>query len=318
MQNILDFYTDFENGLYTIDLNGHKYDRDFLEHSILIKKRSLAKYASKFNQFISSLKFSTNKNKFNILEKQTLQNSSTYRFLMMTLHLSRAEFTGGFSFDFTQACRSCGEYAFQFYADPTTKTIYLRKFPDSESYDLVPVESCTCKEINEFVSEIDVDTDLLFSNFFLTQDDEYFIDGSLSSINGLNQLTLDYGQKNIIFGQTGNMSVYIYEKDGQIDILESEVLDYYYWSDDESISSIIKDQIEKYKSWNYKGTVSCEVWRYMATSSSNLEKLNLKTDHYTPLEDAVVVPLESGRYQFKHNYRLTNNGLIMSTIRKLS
>ena len=188
---------------------------------------------------------------------------------------------------------------------------------DKGEWDYIPMPKCEVDDFNSIDEIIEVDSNLIFRNFFLTQDDEYFKQnsrGSINSIGGVKELADLYADENILYGQTGNMSVHIYQKNDDIVILRSDVSDIIDEIDEYDFSDLEIEQIYKYKDWDYKGSVSCEVWRYMASSRSNLEKLDLKTDHY---DDEVEVKLTSGKYEMKHNYRITDLGLLVSTIKKV-
>ena len=176
-------------------------------------------------------------------------------------------------------------------------------------------KECEYAELDSISEIINVDENLIFTNFFTTSEGEYPEDlenDSINNLSGRKKLADKYASKNVLYGQTGNMSVYIYQKEDEITILSSDLESLISEVDEYDLSDLELSQIEQYKSWKYKGRISCEVWRYMATSRNNINKLNLVTE-----EDDVEVKLTSGKYEMKHSYGVKNNGLIVSTIKKV-
>jgi hypothetical protein len=216
--------------------------------------------------------------------------------------------------NFESTCLTCGEVVREICYNKKTGTATFSVFKKNNEgkYNYSPLDYCKYSELESIDETITVDSNLVFRNFFLTQDNDYFkkTDSSISQIKGIKKLADLYAEENILYGQTGNMSIYIYQKDDNLVLLNSDIHSDF---EDYDLSDIESEQIHFYKDWDYKGSISCEVWRYMASSRSNLEKLNLKED---PYDSEVEVSLTSGKYTMKHNYGIKYHGFLVSKITK--
>jgi len=218
---------------------------------------------------------------------------------------------------FNCTCQYCGNYLESISIDRTTfeTTIYYTKKVNGrfKHLELEPCES----NYDVIETEIEVDSTLIFANFFLKEDGDYLEDdmkdcASLNITQGLYDIAKFYEKENILFGQTGNMSVYFYQGEEGIVALR---MDLEYIKEDFNeidLSPLELEQIEKYKDYKYLGEVDCNVWRFMIASKNTIKKLNLETKI-----KGFEVNLPLGRYKMSHYYQLSDKGLLVSEIKSV-
>lgn len=243
-------------------------------------------------------------------------------------------------------CSECGERFSHIRIDEDTKTLTLCLIKPGK---LVEPDTCKYAEVESIDAKISVKGNLLFTNFFKKNGELIFdeFDDDICTTKGLMKLTKRSSESDVLFGQTGNMSVHIYQKGNRIHLLESDAQELlnelgYIIEDVAGKNNITKEEAEKllgadkdsfmklrgadnakyyvedadqakeYAKWDHKGSVSCEMWRFMATPKENFEKMGLEIDHWT--DEPVIVEIEDGEYEMKHYWRVSDKGMLVSKI----
>lgn len=150
-------------------------------------------------------------------------------------------------------------------------------------------------------SEIDVDSGILvFVNFF-NQDENYYLPNGLSYTDryslchpfGRQNTMAYYAERNIGYGQMGNMSISVSSRGDEI---------------------LVGDTEKQFDGFTAHGDLSLSVWRWMCMDKELLEERDESLDKL----DAIEVIVEPGRYLIEHYYCTTSckNG-IFSRIKKI-
>jgi hypothetical protein len=189
---------------------------------------------------------------------------------------------------------------------------------------------CSASELTEsqkLEATIEVPSgELIFQNYF---DKEELYDGkekygkpSICSVLGRNKLMQELAEKNVGYGQMGNMSVTIYSNEKDEIIIGDNGDSYYdnvgYYENhpekiDEEWLKSEKDykEFEKYlEDGNFKemGNISLSVWRWMCMDKQLLEEHGEKPKTDDIYQDSVNVNVQKGKYKIEHYYDFPENG----------
>lgn len=336
----LDILKSILAGNWTLNNLNHNFDDEYFIDNIQDKIDII---------YESNLKITDDPNHKNLIDKflngesivepECLNKDVYISFLQ--LKFLTINHNGKLYFSFESQCEKCGSRFSKLHIDEEAKEINLVRLISEET------KACEVEDIEFISSKIKVDKNLLFTNFFKQNDNLMFSDKSINYMSGLIYVSEKNAEIDVLFGQTGNMSVHIYKKGDTLHILDCEIEDRledfdYIVEDFSSESELSKKEIykllnndaeklvdlgdvselfyqwpsvkelDKYKHWEYMGKVSCEMWRYMATSSSNIKTHDLEIDHWT--DEPVVVDLKSGEYEMKHYYHVSDQGPLVSEI----
>jgi hypothetical protein len=140
--------------------------------------------------------------------------------------------------------------------------------------------------------------DLIFANHFGKVDALYEYEGEkYHSINGLQgriQLSEQLAQKDVGYGQMGNMSINVFlREDGKEIVLGDE-----YYTDNKG-----REKIRKFKNFKNIGDISLSVWRWQCADRKVLDKYDypipdLKTDG----QDWILAEVVPGEWTIEHYF----------------
>jgi hypothetical protein len=243
----------------------------------------------------------------------------------LKLELERNYEIGKYVFGTEHYCFDCGLSLHLMIVDD--KTISLIDYStyknknEKNKMNVLEIPECPTKsyrEAKKIMSEIDVPTgELLFTNYFnndiYTMPDEYKSENSINCILGRVNLMNYLAEKNIGYGQMGNMSVTIFlNKTGDEIIIGSE-----YGYDDDN------EYIIKHKGFKKIGNISLSVWRWMCGDLKVLKDHNEKypdnliinkqtEENYN---DYVLTKVKSGRWVIEHYHDFcSRNDIIYSKL----
>ena len=176
--------------------------------------------------------------------------------------------------------------------------------------DIIPCPALDLVEAKKMVSEIDVPTgELVFANFFRTDAirtyNEEYSEPDVNSVIGRNRLMQELSEKNVGYGQMGNMSLAVYSNDNEIvlgnDYYEDHIEGHY--GDSEEVIEKYKDFDKEIKENGFKnqGTISLEMWRWMCADKSVIDQYG---EDLEELDDVITIKVKAGRYRIEHYYDL--------------
>ena len=234
-------------------------------------------------------------------------------------------------------CFSCGKRLIFRANSPTDVQVIEHRYHNPENKWLggkfIPDDSpCPFKDgVPPTEAVINVPTGrLVFVNFFGNYEEhdpkrehEY----SLNHDAGRMKLAEYYATKhNIGFGQMGNMSVGVYcnKQTNRIwiatpyDPKEQEIL-----QEGEKGYEEWKKECEQFDEMTvknkakFRGSISCEVWRWMCCDAKFIDKKYWKPKDYS--DDPIVVRVQPGRYKIRHMYRsdTEHSEVVYSTLERI-
>jgi hypothetical protein len=242
--------------------------------------------------------------------------------------------------DMTQYCFNCDSEMYVILIDEKT----IGYIPSNEYWDIAEksgtkygykakkedCKKCSASHLTEsqkLEATIEVPSgELIFQNYFdkeeLYEGKEKYGTPGINSILGRNKLMQELAEKNVGYGQMGNMGVTVYSNETDEIIIGNNVDMYYdnkgyYESHPEKIDDEwLKEEkdakeFEKYlKEGNFKkmGEISLSVWRWMCMDKQLLLEHGetLKTDDI--YQDSVEVHVQKGNYKIEHYFDFPENG----------
>lgn len=205
-------------------------------------------------------------------------------------------------------------------AEKQSESKLLKWFGSSD--DILPLSSveidetpCALGNIHErtcLTSEIEVPTgELVFFDRHprkLTED-RHEPDFDINRIGGRNELMQWLAERNIGYGQTGNMGVQLYTTADKSEVVigshiddpasyEREDFD----TDDEYKAALtsIEDARKMFSALNGAGGIDCEVWRWMCVDRSFLTDADMTTLEKKHRGNFCLVSVTPGRYRIEH------------------
>ncbi|MCB1712962.1 MAG: hypothetical protein KDH96_10950 [Candidatus Riesia sp.] len=194
--------------------------------------------------------------------------------------------------------------------------------PQCEAAELVKSKKLT--------SHIDVPSgQLIFQNYFekdeLYDKKERYSRPSICSILGRNELMQELAEKNVGYGQMGNMSVTIYSNGKDEVLVGSSIESYldnkaYYEKNPDKIDKQWKKEVKDAENFirtieegKFKrlGEISLSVWRWMCMDKKLMEEHGEKVaGEYSKkyYSEHVPVKLKSGKYRIDHFFDFPKNG----------
>lgn len=136
---------------------------------------------------------------------------------------------------------------------------------------------------------------LVFANYFdnertydFDKDKRYKKGTNICHINGRNNLMQHLANRNVGYGQTGNMTLAVFVSNDRKTIL---------------IASPYNDEDEENTIEGYElvGEICCDVWRWQCADTSVLEKYGTTIDENF-IEDNIVIDVPKGEWNIKHYY----------------
>jgi hypothetical protein len=207
-------------------------------------------------------------------------------------------------------CRGCGQSLSWVL---TNNVLKLRGYFDNKTSDFTmhPFDYvCPYATPKPTTGQIRVKTKLVFANFFRevedSDDKEARIgEWSLCNLAGRKNITRYKAERNVAYGQMGNMSVGIYVSDDKKSVI---VGDPYIFdsrcegmSDAEYKKAKKNPELKKLAGHTMAGRVSCEVWRWEATDLSLIKSLKkFKEDNKD--RGFVTLDVPTGLWSFEHYF----------------
>jgi hypothetical protein len=183
---------------------------------------------------------------------------------------------------------------------------------ETNTIDISKIKPCEIGEIDKITTEIDVNSGkLLFTNFFNEKEiyDPKEEDFDINSLLGRVKLAKKLAEKNVGYGQMGNMSVRIFKNSDGTEIIVGTT--YMYDEDDNDIDV-------EFEGFEEIGDISLSVWRWMCADLETLDKWNESYPDMKPnthveddYKDYVLLDVKAGRWVIDHYYDFseTNDGI---------
>jgi hypothetical protein len=179
----------------------------------------------------------------------------------------------------TMCCEKCGKKIskIKFNSD-------FLEYYSFTNYEESPL-CCDKPEIKEYTqTEIEIKDNLILVNYFDNIDvpkEEKYSKYDMGTFVGREEQMNFFASNNIFYGQTGNMTLYVYKKLDSTEIILTE-----------------SESKTKYKGYTLEGSIGCEVWRWMGADQTTINKLNLENNNF--FGNVKIEGLPSGKWKMKH------------------
>lgn len=203
--------------------------------------------------------------------------------------------------------------------------LLLTTFWGGDNYQTLPV--CECAEPKTTKGVLKVNSKLIFANFFRDipdgpEDKEHDWDWSLNCDRGCRNIAeYKLNQRNVAYGQMGNMSVGIFVHPSN----ESIIVGNPYIADslcenmtEEECDAVDYDALSIIDGHKMVGTISLAVWRWEASDLNTIGDTAFKAIQDDPYNDVVVLDVPHGEWDVEQFYNLAphENEFIYATLKK--
>lgn len=232
---------------------------------------------------------------------------------VLDYHLEQDEVITG-SVDTSEVCFGCGQrLGWVLTGDKLQLRNYYRDNPEArfggEFFNHPTDYRCPWETVKPFCYDINVNSKLVFVNFFRFSEDapdgkKYLNEYSLNYTQGRYNITKYKSAHNVAYGQMTNTSVGVYVNDEKTSVIigpawhpaEYEEFE----TDEEWEKAISKPLFEGYK---MVGTICLDVWRWEATDIETIEKNGSSLEKIQEeRRDLVVLDVKHGLWAVQHNY----------------